>query len=126
MAVAAFPSLKPSARSWTPGSPPVATFSSLSGAESRVLLGATAVGSSLRLSFDNRTEADAQQITDHFAVALGMYEVFDLPAEVFAGMAGFAHIKPSAFKWRYKGTPAVTYQMPNVVSVVVDLVAVGQ
>ena len=126
MAAAAFPSLKPSTRSWTPGSPPVATFSSLSGVESRVLLGAAAVGSSLQLSFENRTEADAQQVTDHFAAANGMYEVFDLPAEAFAGMASFGHVKPSAFKWRYQDVPAVTYQMPNVVSVVVKLVAVGQ
>lgn len=125
MAVSDFPSLAPSARSWTPGRRPVQAFSSQSGYEVRALFGNRPVGQQLSLSFANISDATGELITAHFEEALGVYEVFDLPAAVFAGMAGFAHVKPSGNQWRYAKAPDVTYVAPGVQSVSVELVAVA-
>lgn len=126
MAVAAFPALTPSTRSWTPGQQPFSTFNSMAGREVRVLHGSTAVGQLLALSFSNITEAKGKQITDHFALARGSFDVFDLPAAVFGGMASYGHIKPTGNLWRYSAAPAVSYVAPGVVTVSVSLVAVPQ
>lgn len=124
MSAPIFPSLTPSARVWTPGQVPLATFVSAAGYEARVQLGAMDVGQSLSLSFDNRLEAAGKQITDHYAAAKGSLFLFELPAEVYGGMASYGHIKPSASMWRYAGPPSVTYVAPGIVSVSVELVAV--
>jgi hypothetical protein len=124
MAVAAFPGLKPSARSWTVGSRPVKSFTSLSGYEARVLLGPLAIGGSIGLQFTNLLEADVLQITGHYETAKGSYEVFDLPASVFAGMANGSSVTPATAKWRYGGPPSVDWVAPGIASVNVSLVQV--
>ena len=65
-----FPALKPSSRSYQHASLPVSSFTSLSGKETRVLLGDTFHGASLSLSFQNLQEPAAQQLMDHFAAAV--------------------------------------------------------
>lgn len=124
MAIAAFPSVKPSARTWTPGARATSAFTSLSGYEVRVQHGSTAVGARLSLSFQNLTEAVSKQITDHFDLARGSFETFALPADVFSGMTGYEYITPSATTWRYAGPPSVTFVSPGIQSVSVELVAV--
>jgi hypothetical protein len=88
------------------------------------MLGAKPVGALLRLSFANLTDAAAQSITDHFALARGAYEIFDLPADVFAGMSSYGHITPVGTKWRYAATPTLDWSAPDVVGVSVSLMAV--
>lgn len=124
MAVAAFPPINPSVRTWTPGARPASAFTSLGGYEVRVQHGSVAVGALLSLSFQNLTEAVGKQITDHFAVANGSFETFDLPAEIFAGMSSYDYITPSTTTWRYAGPPAVSYVSPGIQSVSVELIAV--
>ena len=46
-----FPALRPSGRSFTPGMVPVSTFASLSGKETRVILGDTMHGHTVSLTF---------------------------------------------------------------------------
>jgi hypothetical protein len=98
----------------------------LSGYEVRVLHGSVATGQQLSLAFSNLLDAEGQQITDHYAIARGGFEVFDLPAEVFAGMASYGHIKPAGSKWRYASPPSVTYEAPGIQSVSVNLMAVPE
>lgn len=124
MAVANFPSIEPSSRAWTPGSQPVQAFTALSGYEARILLGPNPIGASLGLSFQNLTESVFLQITDHYAVAKGTYEVFDLPAEVFAGMTSYAGVTPSEYKWRYAAPPSIDWVAPGIGNASVSLVAV--
>lgn len=124
MAVAAFPSLKPSVRSWTPGSYPTSTFNTLSGYESRVLLGAKAVGTRLSMAFSNLRESDLVKITDHHLLAKGSYDTFSLPREVFDGMTNYGKVTPSGFVWRYAAAPSVEWVAPGIGNVSVSLLAV--
>lgn len=125
MAVAAFPSLSPSSRTWTPGSQPVQTFTALSGYEARVLLGPKPIGAILTLGFQNLIETQFLQITSHYATASGTYEVFDLPASIFAGMTNYAGVTPTGYKWRYSAPPTVEWVAPGIGTVAVTLTAVG-
>jgi hypothetical protein len=124
MAVAAFPTLKPTNRVWTPGVEPSSTFRSLNGTEYRVLHGNTPLNTALQLDFANLLESDAKLITDHFATAKGVFEVFFLPSSVYDGLAVYNNIQPSGTSWRYVGPPSVSYPAPGVVTVSVQLTAV--
>lgn len=124
MAVADFPALKPTARTWTPGVQPASTFTSLNGTEYRVLHGNTPIGTSLTLDFSNLLESDAKLITDHFVTAKGVFEVFSLPSSVYDGLAVYNNIQPAGTSWRYQGPPSVSYPAPGVVTVSVQLAAV--
>lgn len=126
MAIADFPALTPSGRSWTPGTQPMTAFTSLAGAEVRVLHGSTPINVGLQLNFSNLQETTANLITAHYLLARGTFELFDLPAAVYGGMAGYSNIKPSGSLWRYAGAPSVDYVSPGVQNVSVDLVAVPQ
>ena len=122
--VQAFPAIKPSSRSWTPGSQPVKTFSSLSGHEQRILLGPEPVGTSLTLAFSNLTEQVLLQITDHYRLAKGTFETFDLPSAIFAGMTNYGGVTPDNQSWRYAGSPQVDWVAPGIGNVSVSLIAV--
>lgn len=126
MAIADFPSLTPSARAWTPGTQPMTAFTSLAGAEVRVLHGSTPIGTQLQLTFSNLLEATANQITDHYLLARGTFELFDLPAAVYAGMSSYSNIKPAGSLWRYASAPSVDFVAPGVQNVTVSLLAVPQ
>ena len=125
MAVASFPQLKPSSRSWTPGSQPTASFGTLSGYESRVLLGSKPVGTALSVGFENLLEDKFLLITAHYLVAKGSYETFSLPASVFAGMNDFGSVTPPGFTWRYASAPSVNWVAPGIGNVSVSFLAVS-
>lgn len=124
MSISAFPAVKPSSRAWTPGSFPITSFNTLSGNETRILLGAKPVGTSLSMTFSNLRENVIAQITDHFFAAKGSFETFGLPAEVFAGMSSYGGVTPSGFSWRYGGAPSVDWVAPGIGNVSVSLLAV--
>ena len=126
MAVTAFPALEPSGRTWVPGSQPVKSFVTLSGFESRVMLGSEPLGTSLQLSFQNLTEAAVIAITNHFGLAKGTFESFALPDEVFAGMATPDSVTPAGQVWRYTGPPSVAWVAPAIANVSVSFVSVRQ
>lgn len=124
MAVQPFPSIKPSARSWIPGSRPQTAFRSQGGYEVRIQHGNVATGAQLSLGFQNVLEAVGKQITDHYAIAQGSFETFSLPAELFAGMTTYNYITATGTTWRYANPPSVTYVAPGIQSINVDLLAV--
>ena len=126
MAITAFPAIEPSSRAWTPGSQPVKAFSTLSGYESRVMLGSEPIGASLQLSFQNLTESIALAISNHFSTAKGTFETFVLPAAVFAGMTDYSTVAPTGQEWRYAAAPSINWVSPGVANVGVSLVAVRQ
>ena len=124
MAITAFPAIEPSSRVWTPGSQPVKAFSTLSGYESRVMLGSEPIGTSLQMSFQNLQEVVVLSITDHFVKAKGTFETFALPAAVFAGMTDYSKVTPDGQVWRYAAAPSVRWVSPGIANVTVSLVAI--
>lgn len=124
MAVTAFPEIAPSARTWTPGSQPLQTVTTLSGYESRVLLGPDPVGTTLVVSFQNLQEVLLLQITDHYALARGSFETFQLPAAIFAGMNDYSSVTPVNRSWRYASAPTIDWVAPGIGNASVSFVAV--
>ena len=88
------------------------------------MLGPDPLGASLDLVFENAFEDEIKQITDHYTLAKGVYEVFALPAETFAGMTTYGQVTPAGFSWRYSGPPSIEWLSPTVGSISVSLVAV--
>ena len=120
-----FPALKPSSRAYTHASLPVSSFTSLSGKETRVLLGDTFHGASLSLSFQNLQESVAQQLMDHFAASSGTLLSFTLPAAVWAGWANYTATEQTDKKWRYSGPPSVAAVSPGIMTVSVQLISLA-
>lgn len=122
----AYPSIAPTSRSFDPGSYPVKTFKAQSGAESRILYGSKRVDQELSLSYDNITDAEAQQFVDHFDEVKGVYETFALPSAVRSGWAGSAATLDAVTgaAWRYESPPSITSIKPGISSVQVKLLGV--
>jgi len=120
-----FPSVQPSSRAWSPGVRAQSLYQSLDGIEIRFVHGSKTTGQRLSLTFDNVTEAVGRSITDHYAANGTTYGAFDLPAQVFAGMAAYDYTNPAGNSWRYAGPPQVTYGRPGYQSVTVELLGVS-
>lgn len=120
-----FPSLKPSARNYSQGTLPVTTYQSMSGKETRVLLGDKSHGDTLSLSFQNIQEAAVQQVIDHFNGQGGTLNAFTVPRAVWAGWDSYADLIPSDLQWRYVGAPAITAVSPGIMSLSVELVSLA-
>jgi hypothetical protein len=121
-----FPTLVPTTRSYEAGDFPVRTYKSQSGAETRILYGSRRNGMALSLSFDNITDAQAEQFLDHFDETKGTFTTFTLPDQSFTGWSGNrdAIDAPTGLRWRYSQAPAVTNVKPGRSSVTVELLGV--
>lgn len=120
-----FPAIRPSSRSFTPGMVPVQSFASLSGKETRVILGDTMHGHSVSLSFSNLQEPAVKQITVHWYNRQGTALDFTLPAEVWAGWAQYSSATTSGQKWRYTAQPEIEAVSPGIMNVSVELVSLA-
>lgn len=120
-----FPSVKPSSRAWTPGTRAQSIYNALDGVEVRFVHGTRVVGQRLSLVFENVTETVGKSITDHYAANGTTYGVFDLSAEVFAGMDSYSYTNEANNSWRYAAPPQVSYITPGYQTVTVDLVGVS-
>lgn len=103
----AFPVLIPSTRSYTPGNHPSSQFSALSGRQTRVMHSNTALDCTLRLSFLKLTETGMFSIFAHYHGQQGTFIPFDLPPEIFSGMAGSTFVQ-AGHLWRYANVPQAT------------------
>jgi hypothetical protein len=120
-----FPALKPSSRSFTPGMVPTNSFASLSGKETRVILGDTMHGHTVSLSFSNLQEPAVKQITDHWYGRQGTALDFTLPADVWAGWAEYSSVITANQQWRYTGVPSIQAVSPGIMNLSVELVALA-
>lgn len=120
-----FPSVAPSSRVWSPGVRAQSVYQSLDGIEIRFAHGSKVTGQRLSLVFDNVSESVGRSITDHYDTNDTTYGVFDLPAQVFAGMAAYNNTNPAGNSWRYASPPQVTYGRPGYQSVTVELLGVA-
>ena len=125
----AFPSIKPTSRSYTPGRYPSTDFESLDGTKTHIRYGNKRVNATLSLGFSNITDADA-------ALILANYEDVnsDWDYVTFASASGTAGVSStslsnylkesgSGLKWRYSGPPSVTSTFKGMSNVSCSFVA---
>jgi len=101
-----FPTLKPYARTWTPGQFPN-SFSRSPGAQQRtVMLSNVQLHTELRLLFQGLTETEMLSIATHYVAQSGGFKAFDLPADVWSGVSSSSDYNPTGI-WRYLEPPQV-------------------
>jgi len=117
-----YPTLNPTARTWTPGSFGQSSFNMASGAEVRVLYGAVATNHELSLAYANISEAHALAFNTHYTSVQGNFQSFTLPAAIFAGMTTAFTFGTN--RWRYTGPPTIESVKAGIYNVSVSLIAV--
>ena len=108
----AFPTLRPTGRTYDPGSYPVKVFKAQNGKETRILYGSERTEVKLSLSYANIGDANAEQFLDHYDQVQGTFSTFDLPDNALAGWSS----NTDALRPEVVQVPTVTY----VVTVVDD------
>ncbi len=106
----AFPILKPSSRTYDPGSYPVKTFNAQNGKEHRILYGSERTGVKLSLAYANIGDPNAELFLDHYDEVQGTFQTFNLPNQALGGWDGNNDaLKPSETE-----IPTVTYSVTVV------------
>jgi len=114
-----FPNIKPSGRSYTPGEFPQTQFQALNGATTVVRFSNRRVNSTLQLSFDNISDADAADILDHYTSVNDDWDYATFTSN--NGSAGadddlvdyIQESGGSGLRWRYSGPPSVSSVRPG-------------
>jgi len=106
----AFPTLKPSSRSYDPGTYPVKVFKAQNGQETRILYGSERTEVKLSLSYANIGDANAEQFLDHYDQVQGTFSTFDLPDNALAGWSS----NTDALRPEATTVPTVTYTVTVV------------
>lgn len=102
-----FPALVPSSRTFTPGEYPHTPFAGWSGRQARVRHSNVMLASTLSVSFIGLPAADAQDIVEHFNDVLGTFTPFDLPTELWSGVADATDYTLTGYLWRYAEPPSI-------------------
>ena len=122
MAVA-FPALKPSSRSYSPGIYPQTEFRAQNGATTVVRFGSRRVDAQLELGFENITDAQAASILSNYEAVNRGWDWVTFTANdgaIGAGAALASYLREvggSGLRWRYADAPSVTSIQPGISSV---------
>ena len=116
--MAAFPTLTPSAAPITLGTWPVATISSLNGAEARTRQGSAQIGRRLQLTFTNVTEANFLAILNHYRGQRSGFDSFGFDPTTLA-----SDLTPAGYAWLYASRPQVVDEHADVFTVVCEFKA---
>jgi len=125
----AFPSIKPSSRSYTPGTFPQSVFKSQNGTKTIVRFGNKRVDSELQLSFNHITNAEAAQIIANYEQVNSAWDyVTFTDANAAVGVNNTAlsrYMKESGsgLRYRYAEPPSVQSSVPGRSSVTCKFVA---
>ena len=124
-----FPTVKPTSRSYNPGTYPSTTFESLDGTKPHLRFGNKRVNATLTLGFSNISDADA-------ALILANYENVNSDWNYVTFNRGYAtsgvtntdllkYLKESesSLKWRYSAPPSVTSTFKGLSNVSCSFVA---
>ena len=109
-----FPAIKPTSRSYNPGTYPSTTFESLDGTKTHLRFGNKRVNATLTLGFSNISDADAALILDNYENVNSDwdYVTFDrgYATSGVTDTSLLAYLKESgsSLKWRYSAPPSVT------------------
>jgi hypothetical protein len=122
----AFPSIRPTGRSYAPGQFPTKIYRGLSGATVKRIFGNRSFGHSIELEFANITDANVRLILDHYYARGGNYTRFALPNEIFSGMSASLRAVVQAphpnILWEYAQPPQVESVFNGRSTVTVSLI----
>lgn len=125
----AFPTIKPTGRSYSPGEYPQTSFEAQNGAVTVVRFGSRRVNSSLELKFDNITDGEASSILANYERVNRVwdYVTFTLNDGSVGASSLANYIQESGgsgLRWRYEGPPTVSSIKPGISSVSCKFVGV--
>ena len=122
----AFPTHKPSGRSFDAGDYSYKTFKSQSGKEVRILYGDKRTGMKLQLQYQNIDDTASDDFIAHYDDVKGRFQTFTLPTEFRSGFEGTATSNDAATgnKWRYDSATQLTQVRPGISTVTVNLIGV--
>ena len=119
MAAVAFPALKPTSRSYSPGVYPSAEFKALNGATTRMLFGNRRSDAELQLEFGNISDDNAALILQHYERVVPSDDWVGFTSatgSAGASSALAAYLQESGgsgLRWRYEGPPDVRSVVPG-------------
>lgn len=122
--MAGFPPLRPSTRRYGFGLFPLSIESSLGGGSVRFIHGPTRLAIQLELGYEVISEAEAQDIRDHYRGQDGSHRSFLLPSVIWSGHSSPANIVPIGTAWAYAGPPEETHRSGRLFDLGVRLVSV--
>ncbi len=110
--------LRPSARSYRPGTYPQTFFQALNGSTTVVQFGARNFNAELTLQFSNIEDTAANSIINTYERANGTWDYVEFKSSKAMDAAGSemqSRMKESSspLKWRFKEPPTVTYKFRN-------------
>lgn len=128
MTAVEFPTLKPTARTFESGDFPVKVYKAQNGSEHRILYGSRRTNMRLSLTFANITDAEAEQILDHYDQVQGTFGTVILQMkDAKAGWAGNQEALGAGAhgnSFRYENPPQLTSVRPGVSTVTVNFIGV--
>ena len=128
MTAVEFPTLKPTARTFESGDFPVKVYKAQNGSEHRILYGSRRTNMRLSLTVANITDAEAEQILDHYDQVQGTFGTVILQMkDAKAGWAGNKDALGAGAhgnSFRYENPPQLTSVRPGVSTVTVNFIGV--
>ena len=124
-----FPNIKPSGRTYSPGTYPQTKFEAQNGSVTVVRFGSRRVDSKLSLSFSNISDAKAADILANYERVNRVWDYVTFSAANGSVGAGslVSYIQESGgsgLRWRYAEAPSVVSVVPGVVNVQCKFVGV--
>ena len=133
----AFPSSKPTARSFDPGDYPIKTYKSQDGSEVRILYGSFRTNMRLSLTYENLPDAEAEEFIAHYDSMKGTFNTFDLSTNSLIGWAGngpndsiatddddWLKATYAGNKYRYERPPELVQVRNGISTVTISLIGV--
>lgn len=124
-----FPTIKPTSRSYSPGTYPSTDFESLDGTKTHLRYGNKRVNATLQLGFSNISDTNAALILANYEDVNSDYDYVTFSSS--NGTAGVSSTNLSNYfqevgsglKWRYSGPPSVTSTFKGLSNVSCSFVA---
>ena len=127
---AKFPTIEPTSRTFEPGDFPVKTYKTQNGVEHRVLYGSRRTNLKVSLTFANITDAQAEQILDHYDSVQGTFGTLSI--DMSSGKKGWEGNEDAlgagahGNSFRYEKSPQLVQVRPGISTVTVNLIGVLQ
>jgi len=124
-----FPTVKPTSRSYNPGTYPSTTFESLDGTKTHLRFGNKRVNATLTLGFSNISDADAALILANYENVNSDWDYVTFSSDngtvgvASTSLSNYFKESGSGLKWRYSGPPNVTSSFKGLNNVSCSFVA---
>ena len=124
-----FPTVKPTSRSYNPGTYPSTTFESLDGTKTHLRFGNKRVNATLTLGFSNISDADAALILANYENVNSDWDYVTFSSANgtvgvdSTSLSNYLKESGSGLKWRYSGPPSITSTFKGMSNVSCSFVA---